>query len=110
MGHLSDTVISATFAAMQKHLQLVEEYSYFQGTTSYVIKITMGDSDFAMVFEPLGHIQLSDMRVMCLPVITKNIADIHNCTCACIFDIRESVSSAIDLSELYLELADEDYH
>ena len=104
MGYLNDRAVAATFAAMQRHLALVEEYSYFQGTTLYSVNITMGDSAFSMQFAPAGHITLADMRIRCLPVITKNLAAIHDSTCACMFDIRESMHGLT-----YLDL-DEDYH
>ncbi len=110
MGYLSKRQVDATFEAMQRHLQLVEEYSYFQGTTSYDIRITMGDSAFSMMFRPAGNIPLDDMRARTVRIISKNIVDIHDSTCACIADIKESMHTIEKLGPEPLRLVDEDYN
>ena len=111
MGRLNDKILAATFAAMKLHLQLVEDYSYFQGTTSYDITITMGDSDFTMMFRPAGKVPLGEMRIRCLPAISRNIADIHDATCICLHTIKESVHSLESLEPIeHLRLLGEDYH
>ena len=112
MGHIDrQKMVDATFAAMDRHLQLVEEYRYFQGITRYDVNITMGDSSFTMSFRPAGHFTLHEMRVRCVSVISRNIADIHDSTCSCIQDIRDSMHTLESIKqEYYLQLLDEEYH
>lgn len=86
--------VDDAYAAMERHLNLVEEYNYFQGTTTYIVHIRMGDSAFSMNFAPNGNIALPEMRARCLRVIIQNVTDIHDSTCNALFAMKEGMHSA----------------
>ena len=87
---VSQKQVDASFAAMRKHLSLEESYHYGNGSTYYTVRIIMGDSAFSMEFIPPGKFPIEEMRIRCLPIITKNIRDIHDGTCDCLHEINEA--------------------